>query len=301
MKKLFLMVVVLNFAVVPYAVRAAETARAAELEAGETEKQVADKPAKADKKAKAEKESKPAKTEKTAKAEDGKESEKTEKSEKTVKAEEKPSKAAAAKTEEKDKSAPSDEDARDETSAGVISKSAIEAPVFQDKIPLEAPKSEAVEGRDLLSEAKTDTSFPWVRSAVSFLFIASLIIVGGMAARKFYSGKGKAFGFLRETESRLSVLQTVSLGLKRQLMIVDFDGTEILLGTTGSQMQLLCVKNESKPAPAAAVTAAQTAEEASFEEEAATEEISPKLADQILRAVRDLKPLAGSLTDKKVH
>lgn len=80
---------------------------------------------------------------------------------------------------------------------------------------------------------------PWLRATVAFLFVASLIVVIGTIARRlFQSGSG----FMGKRACPLRVVQTLPLGSKRTMYVVEFEGTQLLIGAAGTQLQLLHAK-----------------------------------------------------------
>ncbi|MBI4239302.1 MAG: flagellar biosynthetic protein FliO [Deltaproteobacteria bacterium] len=80
---------------------------------------------------------------------------------------------------------------------------------------------------------------PWLRAFVAFLFVASLIVVVGTIARRLlHNGSG----FLGKRALPVRVVQTLPLGSKRTMYVVDFEGTQLLIGAAGSQLQLLHAK-----------------------------------------------------------
>ncbi len=77
---------------------------------------------------------------------------------------------------------------------------------------------------------------PWVRAVLSFIFVASLIILSALFVnRRMKQPKG----FLGLTERPLKILQTLSIGFKRQILVLDFEGTKLLVGASGTTTQLL--------------------------------------------------------------
>lgn len=137
---------------------------------------------------------------------------------------------------------------------------------------------------DLLSK-KESSSMPWLRTVLAFLFVSSLIIVAG----SFFNGKLKGSKYLPNAKSA-RVIQNLSLGLKRQLTVVDFEGTRLVIGVTGTTMQLIYAKE----APGSAEAGAPVSKVEATAPNTAAAPAEPEAADfasKIRQAVQAMKPL----------
>lgn len=209
-----------------------------------------------------------------------------------------------------------------------ISHEGMAMPSFEEKIPDVGAKvagtvTPVTLDGDLLAKPRSEgiPRFSMMRSLISFIFVASLIVAAGI----FFKGRfGGAQGFLKDFDSPVRLLQTISVGVKRQLLVIDFGGTEILVGVAGNQMQLLHVKPETRAAsilpasntsgsvpgavggagisrisPGAARTLAKQELLASRSDPPQGEKKTGErkgLSEQILKMVRNLRPL-----EKRVH
>ena len=135
-------------------------------------------------------------------------------------------------------------------------------------------------------ESSSAGSLPWVRVLVSFLFVASLIVFAGLVLKRRAGGDNR---FFRNQALSLRVLQTLSIGVKRNLVVVDFDGAEILIGVSGNQMQFLYAKprESSQHQAPDALNEIQKVVAAA----APVREKEVSLSEQILKSVGNLKPI----------
>lgn len=100
---------------------------------------------------------------------------------------------------------------------------------------------------NILSAAK-NSNIPWIRAGLAFLFVSSLILLLGSFIQNRLPG---AKTFLRPRENPLKVLQTASVGLKKQIAVLEFEGTKILVGVSGTGLQFLYSKAPEKVLEAA--------------------------------------------------
>lgn len=134
------------------------------------------------------------------------------------------------------------------------------------------------------------TQLPWLRMMVAFLFVASLILVVAVVARRFMGGMGNPIG----KRAPLRIVQSLPVGMKRHIVVLDFEGDKLVVGMTGHQMQLLHAKplpaveiaqeDRSDPVPLRAVAVAK-------EPAAAPASFASALSSQIRETVKMLKPL----------
>ncbi len=97
----------------------------------------------------------------------------------------------------------------------------------------------------LLNSKREEESLPWSKTILTSLFLCTLIALGAWGVQKL--SKGKLPRRLVENEE-FQILQNVSLGLKRQLVIARMGSSRLLIGLSGSQIQLLHT-NEEKEIP----------------------------------------------------
>ncbi|GEM_PF-4990960 len=120
--------------------------------------------------------------------------------------------------------------------------------VVPDRIPeaviVKSPvTSDIAQARDARRETRDGTTMPWGRMAVAFVFVASLILSIGTIVRRVMGGGRTEDG--RRVAPPLQILQTLPIGMKRQLMVVNFEGTKLVLGLSGTAMQCLHVAETS--------------------------------------------------------
>lgn len=150
-------------------------------------------------------------------------------------------------------------------------------------------------------------SMPWLRTALSFAFVSSLIFAIGLLLKN----RGRVSTLLSPSVLPLRILQTLPLGFKRNLIVVDFEGQKLLLTSAAHQVQFLYTKPEALSvarevaAPVAPVMPVleETEIKASPAEEIVTippaVEIQDKveISDQIRKVVSGLKPMDR----KRIH
>lgn len=80
----------------------------------------------------------------------------------------------------------------------------------------------------------------WLKTLLSFLFVSSLMILLAMIFKRFTSGsKSKGLKKLKT-----HIVQTIPLGMKKQIVVIDFEGTKIAVGISPNQMNFLYAKEE---------------------------------------------------------
>ncbi len=201
-------------------------------------------------------------------------------------------------------------------SAGTIARDGDAMPLFKDEIvKKQEPAKEAVatvvetavpqDTAHLLEGGKKEANVPWLRTVLAFLFVSSLIVVAASFLRK----RSGIFVGKNADESTFRIRQTIPMGLKRQIISVDFEGAHLLLGVSETGMQLLYT--HPQPGLAAANTVSVStmpkdfashldpAAEAlanmteSLSENVPPPEKSPTLSERVALAVKELKPLGG--------
>ncbi len=165
----------------------------------------------------------------------------------------------------------------------------------------------------LVDQAR-DASFPWLKNILSTAVVLSSIL----ALAFIYNKKqGNSPSLLKSKVKSLKVIQSVSLGLKKNLYVVEFENERLLIGATATTLSILHHHQESTKVelkqeveqqtaiqqqpvvmkqisnnPASVLTTpVQPAEEASI---AALDKIPEPLASRIRDKVFNLKPIKGA-------
>lgn len=86
-----------------------------------------------------------------------------------------------------------------------------------------------------------------VRALGALLLIVGLIVAAGFGMRKFGAGRTTAAG----SREQLAVLSTVTLGDRRSLSVVSFNGRTLLVGSTPHSFTLLASESVEDPDDAA--------------------------------------------------
>ena len=83
--------------------------------------------------------------------------------------------------------------------------------------------------------------FDWLQYLLSFALVIGLLLGCLWALRKLQSGAGGARG---RSAARLKVVETLSLGPRQKIALVQLDGQHVLLGITA---QSICALNVPPP------------------------------------------------------
>ncbi len=131
---------------------------------------------------------------------------------------------------------------------------------------------------------------PWLRTVTAFLFVTSLIFMLAAFLRRRLERRGDKRASNNVTQ--LKILQTLSLGMKRHLMVVEFGETKLVLGLASQQVQLLhCT------APSAVETPNQQKQCELPEDKPdlirSTSRVAMPVSSRIKEVVQGLKPLSG--------
>ncbi len=157
---------------------------------------------------------------------------------------------------------------------------------------------------NILSQAKTSESLPWMKTVLATLFICSLAVVVFL----FLNAKGKAGGVFQAAKTQpLKIIQKMNLGLKTDIVLLDFEGTRLLLSVQSSQVQLLqSFQEKSSPQVTEEQTQISVQEKQNkefqiFEELQNTKnqlhfDAKEKLSTRVRAAVKKLTPLPSALS-----
>lgn len=113
----------------------------------------------------------------------------------------------------------------------------------------EAKKEDLFFKANKIAEQKTvktqgSMHIPWMKTLGAFLFVASLIfIMAGWANRKLTGKKRKPMFKSRNSAhvdmNPLTVIQTIPMGVKQKIVLMELMGRKILVGVNESNMQVL--------------------------------------------------------------
>ncbi len=112
------------------------------------------------------------------------------------------------------------------------------APLKAEIVNEVAVESTVANPADLLSTATEGTQIDWARYVVGLIFVGSLLIVTGL-----YLSKNGGKSILKTSNRSTRVVQTINLGLKRQLAVVDFEGSRLLIAIGATETTLIQVKD----------------------------------------------------------
>jgi len=105
----------------------------------------------------------------------------------------------------------------------------------------------------------------WLQYLLSFAFVIALLLGLLWTLRKLQGGQIVQGGLLRRKSSRLQLIESLSIGPRQKLALVNVDGREVLLGITAQTINALQPWNEShavsgeRPKDAAPAPAAEPA------------------------------------------
>jgi flagellar protein FliO/FliZ len=92
----------------------------------------------------------------------------------------------------------------------------------------------------------------WLQYAFSFALVIGLLLAVLWGLRKMQSGAS----FLRKNSQRLQTIESLSVGPRQKILLIQVDGQDVLVGVTAHQMTALSPWPVQAPAAAAAAAAA---------------------------------------------
>lgn len=84
----------------------------------------------------------------------------------------------------------------------------------------------------------------WLQYALSFALVIALLLAMLWGLRKMHNGSG----FMRKNTQRLQTIESLSIGPRQKIVLIQVDGQDVLVGVTAHQMTAL----SAWPAQAAA-------------------------------------------------
>ena len=90
----------------------------------------------------------------------------------------------------------------------------------------------------------------WLQYLLSFAFVIALLLGLLWTLRKLQGGQMVQGGLLRRKSSRLQLIESLSIGPRQKLALVNVDGREVLLGITAQTINALQPWTEGAPAQA---------------------------------------------------
>jgi len=87
--------------------------------------------------------------------------------------------------------------------------------------------------------------FDWLQYLLSFALVIALLLGCLWALRKLQSGSGL---MRAKADARLKIVETLSLGPRQKIALVQLDGQDVLLGITAQSISPLCTTPTSAPA-----------------------------------------------------
>lgn len=212
----------------------------------------------------------------------------------------------------------------------IIAREGVEQPGILAEVMESADESSTTEESNILSSlsdagegmfASTQgEGMPWLKTLLASAFVISLILVCAQFFKKRLTGKSS---LRRKKNMPLAIIQTLPVGMKRQLVVADFEGTRVLLGMSANQMQLLHAKDDFEnvsqvvaesisETPTQQMTAnidhndsennVRTERISSDDTAIAAEEDNADLSNKIRVAVKTLKPLpSAAASSARMH
>ena len=86
----------------------------------------------------------------------------------------------------------------------------------------------------------------WLQYAFSFALVIGLLLAVLWGLRKMQSGAS----FLRKNSQRLQTIESLSVGPRQKILLIQVDGQDVLVGVTAHQMTALSPWPVQAPAPA---------------------------------------------------
>ena len=86
----------------------------------------------------------------------------------------------------------------------------------------------------------------WLQYAVSFALVIGLLLAVLWGLRKLQSGAS----FLRKNSQRLQTIESLSVGPRQKILLIQVDGHDVLVGVTAHQMTALSPWPVQAPASA---------------------------------------------------
>jgi flagellar protein FliO/FliZ len=86
----------------------------------------------------------------------------------------------------------------------------------------------------------------WLQYAFSFALVIGLLLATLWGLRKMQNGSI----FLRKTTQRLQTIESLSIGPRQKIVLIQVDGQDVLVGVTAHQMTALSPWPVQTPAPA---------------------------------------------------
>ncbi len=134
----------------------------------------------------------------------------------------------------------------DEEAVARENSQAAEAPIAAKYAALDEDAENTDAFEDVSAKPRTQNkakpashSMPWMKTALSLAFVLSLIGVAAAAAKK-YLPLALAPAKLNTTyASSIQILQSMTLGLKQQIMVILVEGHKLVIGVSGQNMNLL--------------------------------------------------------------
>jgi flagellar protein FliO/FliZ len=75
----------------------------------------------------------------------------------------------------------------------------------------------------------------WLQYVLSFALVIGLLLVLLWGLRKMQNGAS----FMRKNTPRLQIIESISMGTRQKIVLVQMDGHEVLLGVTAHQITAL--------------------------------------------------------------
>lgn len=86
----------------------------------------------------------------------------------------------------------------------------------------------------------------WLQYVLSFALVIGLLLAVLWGLRKMQNGNS----FLRKNTQRLQTIESLSIGPRQKIVLIQVDGQDVLVGVTAHQMTALSPWPVQTPAPA---------------------------------------------------
>jgi len=154
-----------------------------------------------------------------------------------------------------------------------------------DETPLVLNTTQDKQEKNILDDKEDIQNISWLRSGLATIFVLSLITLIAYFLHNKQTNGGKIFG---QNSHSIRVVQNLSLGMKKSITVLEWEGNRLLVGVSQQGMylltpQLLPLSNSTQSTPQVAV------EKVSDAPVETSVKVEKKSKEKILAAIQSLK------------